>query len=163
MPYNSKDHDKPITTGWPDMMKCTKTFNYLDHIENPVVYYQYKVKTNTINTKKTETILDDTVEHKTLMGGEDIRLTVRKLKTDGFNVSRVNKVKSIPPSDMKYDTYLEEMVEQCHSVTIPHLIQAIHNQTCTSVSYPYNPIPPEKELQDYGTACATWMVKTCIT
>lgn len=119
MPYNSKDHDKPITTGWPDMMKCTKTFNYLDHIENPVVYYQYKVKTNTINTKKTETILDDTVEHKTLMGGEDIRLTVRKLKTDGFNVSRVNKVKSIPPSDMKYDTYLEEMVEQCHSVTIP--------------------------------------------
>lgn len=162
MPFKSAEHnDKNITTGWPDMMKCTKTFNYLDHIEKPVVYYQYKVKTNTINTKKTETVLDDTVEHKTLMGGEDIRLTVGELTPDGFTVGRVNKVKSIPPSDMNYETYLEEMVEHCHSVTIPDHTppNSGHAQPTLHVGIlPIQSNAPDKELQDYVTACATWEV-----
>lgn len=80
--------------------------------------FQNKVKTNVLQPKRTQTIIDDAVGHEAAMGGEDISIYASNLTKDGYKISRSSTLKSVPPLDMSYSTYLSQCVEHAASVTI---------------------------------------------
>lgn len=117
--YKASDNGK-LTQGWPELMKYTKTFNLLDHMETPCVHYRYKVKTNVIKPKETINLLHPHVSTKAAMGGEDICVTLGEEKKDNtFTISRVTEFSALKKTDPSFDNYSKEVIEHCYSVSIP--------------------------------------------
>ncbi|KAK9512329.1 hypothetical protein O3M35_000777 [Rhynocoris fuscipes] len=164
-PYKDVDKDKQVTAGWPELNKHLKLYNYLDHIDKPAVHYYYKVKTNVLKPKQTQVDIDDAASHTCIMGGEDISLYTGKTDKNNFKITRVATLNSVARGDDSYDTYLQENVEHCHTVTILDHTPPNSGHAQPSLHIGILPIQsnsPDKELQEYITACATWEVKTKI-
>lgn len=164
-PYKDSDKGKQVTAGWPELIKHLKVFNYLDHIDTPAVHYAYQVKTNIIRPKRTQVEIDDAAHHSCIMGGEDIAIYKGSLSEEDFTITRVNKLNSVKRADVSYESYIKETVEHCHSVTVldhtPH--NSGHPQPSLHIGIlPVQTNAPDKALQEYVTACATWEIKTRI-
>ncbi|XP_073979997.1 uncharacterized protein isoform X1 [Rhodnius prolixus] len=164
-PYKDTDKNKQVSAGWPELNKHLKMYNYLDHIDIPVVHYHYDIKTNVLKAKQTQIDIDDAAHHECIMGGEDISLYKGKVDKEAFTITRINKLNSIKRTENSYDNYIKECVEQCHSVTILDHTPPNSGHAQPSLHIGILPIQsnaPDKELQEYVTACATWEVKTRI-
>ncbi|CAH1394943.1 unnamed protein product [Nezara viridula] len=89
----------------------------------------------------------------------------RPHKKDDHSITlkRVAKLVAIPPSKNDYEEYVDEVVEHCYAVTIPdHTPEnAGHAQPSLHIGVlPIQTNAPEKEIQEYVTACATWEIRT---